>query len=228
MKKITYFGHACFELDWNGKSIVFDPFIRGNSLAKDVNMEKIMPHLLLLSHAHSDHVADAVEIALQSNAECIAIYEICSWLQKQGVKNVHPTNVGGKLNRDDLTIVHTPALHSSSFDDGSYGGLAGGFVLKSGSDSIYFAGDTALFSDLKLIGELHQPQWAILPIGGNFTMDVEDAIIAAKWLGVKKVIGMHFDTFGYIVIDHQNAVEKFKSQGIELHLLNIGEQKLLD
>jgi L-ascorbate metabolism protein UlaG (beta-lactamase superfamily) len=193
-----------------------------------VNVKNIMPHLLLLSHAHSDHVADAVEIALQSNAECVAVFEICSWLQNQGVKNFHPTNIGGKLKRDELTIVHTPAIHSSSFDDGTYGGIAGGFVIKSDRESVYFAGDTALFSDLKLIGEMHQPQWAILPIGGNFTMDIDDAIVAAKWLGVKQVIGMHFDTFGYIQIDHQHAIEKFKSQGIELHLLNIGEVKELD
>ncbi len=228
MKKITYFGHACFELDWNGKSIVFDPFIRGNSLANDVDIKKIMPHYLLLSHAHSDHVADAVEIAQQSQAECIAIYEICSWLQKQSVEKCHPTNIGGKVKRDNLTIIHTHAVHSSSFEDGSYGGVAGGFVIKSDSECIYFAGDTALFSDMQLIGELHQPQWAILPIGGNFTMDVEDAIIAAKFLGVKKVIGMHYDTFGYITIDHQKAVHDFQSAGIELILLNIGEQKTLD
>jgi L-ascorbate metabolism protein UlaG (beta-lactamase superfamily) len=228
MKKITYFGHACFELDWNGKSIVFDPFIRGNSLAKEVEIEKILPEILLLSHAHSDHTADAVEIAKQSGAECIAVFEICSWLQKQGVERCHPTNIGGKIQLDGITIVHTTAVHSSSFDDGSYGGVAGGFVIKSEGESIYFAGDTALFSDMKLISEMHQPQWAILPIGGNFTMDVEDAVKAAQLLGVKNVIGMHYDTFGYIVIDHQNAKDQFKSVGIELHLLNIGEEKILD
>lgn len=221
--RVTFYGHACFKVELNNKSIVFDPFIRGNELANNINVKDINPDFLLLSHAHSDHIADAVEIAKQSNATAFAIYEICMWLNKQGVSNFHPMNIGGTAHSENLCFTMTPAIHSSSFEDGTYGGVAGGFVVQNENNCFYYAGDTALFSDMSLIGSKRNLDFAFLPIGDNFTMGVSDAIEAAKLLKINKVIGMHFDTFGYIKINHQEAIEKFNQAGIELILMEIGQ-----
>lgn len=222
MFTVTYYGHSCFAIEHNGKSILFDPFIRGNELASSVDISKINPSHIILSHAHSDHTADAVEIANQSHATCVGVYEVVGYLQKQGVKNIHPMNVGGSWNFGDFEIELTPAIHSSSFADGTYGGIAAGIIYKSDSDCFYYAGDTAVFSDMKAIGEKHNPRIAFLPIGGNFTMNVSDALNAAKLLNVKSVVGVHFDTFGLIKIDHNQAISAFKEAGIDLQLLTIG------
>ena len=218
---ITYYGHACFQIECKGKSMLFDPFIRGNELAKSVEIANIRPEYILISHAHGDHTADAVEIATQSQATCVGVYELVAHLQKQGVPHIHPMNIGGSWNFGDFKATLTPAIHSSSFDDGTYGGIAAGFIVECDETTFYFAGDTALFSDMKLIAERYKPQFAFLPIGGNFTMDVVDAIAAAQLLGVAEVIGMHYDTFGYIKIDHNEAIEQFKQAGITLTLLTI-------
>ncbi len=222
MIQITYYGHACFEINCNGKSMLFDPFIRGNELAKDVDISKINPDYIFITHAHSDHTADAVEIAKQSNATLVGMYEVCSYLQNQGATNIHPMNIGGSWNFDGMEIKMTPAIHSSSFHDGTYGGVAGGFTLKTNDHHIYYAGDTALFSDMSLISKKHPLDLAILPIGGNFTMDYNDAVDAATLLNVKKVIGVHFDTFGLIKINHDEAISAFNAENIELNLMTIG------
>ena len=222
MIQITYYGHACFEIVCNGKSMLFDPFIRGNELAKDVDVSKINPDTIFITHAHSDHTADAVEIAKQSNATLVGMYEVCSYLQKQGAPKIHPMNIGGSWNFDNVDVKMTPAIHSSSFADGTYGGIAGGFNIKANNQHIYFAGDTALFSDMALIGKQYPLDLAILPIGGNFTMDYKDGVEAAKLLNVKKVIGMHYDTFGLIKINHEEAINAFKAENIELQLMTIG------
>ena len=221
--RVTFYGHACFKVELNNKSIVFDPFIRGNELAKNIEVAYINPDYLLLSHAHSDHIADAVEIAKQSNATAFAVYEICMWLNKQGISNFHPMNIGGTAHSENICFTMTPAIHSSSFEDGSYGGVAGGFVVQNETNCFYYAGDTALFSDMSLISRKRKLDFAFLPIGDNFTMGVSDAIEAAKLLGVNKIIGMHYDTFGYIKINHQEAINQFKTEGIELILLEIGQ-----
>ncbi len=222
MNQITYYGHSCFQIDYNGKSMLFDPFIRGNELAKDVDLSSINPHFILLSHAHSDHTADALEIAQQSNATCVGVFEVCSYLKTKGAPSIHPMNIGGKKVFDEITIKMTPAIHSSSFDDGTYGGIAGGFTIETNDFYGYYAGDTAFFSDMALISKHRQIDFAVLPIGGNFTMDAEDALACAQLLNVKKVIGVHYDTFGYIVIDQNEALSKFQEVGIELILMPIG------
>jgi hypothetical protein len=222
MIQITYYGHACFEIVCNGKSMLFDPFIRGNELAKDVDISKIYPDYIFITHAHSDHTADAVEIAKQSNATIVGMFEVCSYLQNQGAPKIHPMNIGGSWVFEEIEIKMTPAIHSSSFQDGTYGGVAGGFTLKTKEHHIYYAGDTALFSDMSLIGKKHTLDLAILPIGGNFTMDYNDAMEAAKLLNVNKVIGVHYDTFGLIKINHDDAINAFKAEKIELNLMTIG------
>lgn len=208
-----------------GKSMLFDPFIRGNSLATGVEISEIDCDVLLISHAHNDHVADALEIIELCEPKVYAIWEVCQWLGKHGAQNCHPMNIGGKIQHDEIGIQLVKAEHSSSFEDGSYGGLAGGFIVQWGEKTVYYAGDTALFSDMALFKKQRAIDVAFLPIGGNFTMDLMDALECALLLGVKKVIGMHYDTFGYIVIDKNAAVEAFAQKGIELVLMEIGSNK---
>lgn len=207
--------------------MLFDPFIRGNALASHVDLSSINPHYILLSHAHSDHTADAVEISKQSGATCIGVYEVCGYLQSKGAVSIHPMNIGGSKVFDGIEIKMTQAIHSSSFDDGTYGGVAGGFQISTDNSHFYYAGDTSLFGDMQFIGKKRQLDFAILPIGGNFTMDVTDAIECAKLLNVNKVIGVHYDTFGYIVINHQNAIDTFSEAGIELILMPIGGKYII-
>jgi L-ascorbate metabolism protein UlaG (beta-lactamase superfamily) len=219
---VSYFGHSCFMVQLQSCSILFDPFISPNDLAKSIDISKIKPDYIFVSHAHEDHIADLITIAKQSNAKVIAVWEIYAWLQKQGIMNSHPVNTGGFVKFPEFSIQVIQAVHSSSFPDGSYGGNPVGFVISTKKKAFYYSGDTALFSDMKLIPKRHKLDFAFLPIGSNFTMDAEDASIAAGWLGVHTVIGMHYDTFGFIKINHANSVQIFKSKGIDLKLMEIG------
>jgi L-ascorbate metabolism protein UlaG (beta-lactamase superfamily) len=220
--KITYYGHACFGAEIAGKHLLFDPFIAQNPLAKPVDIKKVKADYILISHAHDDHLADACDIANQTGATVIANFEVIEWLTKEGVKKAHPLNPGGSfpLPFGRAKLVH--AIHSSSFPDGTYGGVAGSFIVESSEGNFYFSGDTALTLDMKLFGETAKLDLAVLCIGGNFTMDIDDAIRAAGLLQCKDVMGVHYDTFPAIKIDHAAAKEKFRSKGLTLHLLPIG------
>jgi L-ascorbate metabolism protein UlaG (beta-lactamase superfamily) len=221
MMKFTYYGHACFSVEFEGKKLLFDPFITGNELAKNVDVNSIQADYILASHGHCDHVGDLVSIAKRTGALVIGAYEIASWAEQQGCK-VHPMNFGPRdFDFGELRFV--PAAHSSCLPDGSYGGNPGGFVVKTGKSSFYYAGDTCLTMDMQLIPRYAKPDFAILPIGGNFTMNATDAIIATEFIQCKKIIGVHFDTFGYIKIDHAKTMELFKNAGVELVLPKIGE-----
>lgn len=221
--KLTYYGHSCFLLETGGKKLLFDPFIRQNELAKDISIDSIQADYILVSHGHQDHTDDLLYLAQKTNAIVICSWEIMLWLEKQGIKNHHAMNVGGKWNFDFGTVKMTFAAHSSSLPDGTYAGTAAGYIIKSESKTIYYSGDTGLNQEMKLIGELNQINWSILPIGDNFTMDANDAAIAADFLRCDKIIGMHFDTFQPIKIDHQMAKKAFSSKNKELVLLNISE-----
>lgn len=221
---ITYYGHSCFKVEAGGKNILFDPFITGNPLAKDkIDITTIDADYILLSHGHADHVLDTEAIANRTGAKIVSSWEIFEWFGKKGLNNAHPMNTGGSWKFEFGSVKCTAAQHSSGLPDGSYGGNPMGFVVKTNEGSFYYSGDTALTYDIKLVGEFEKPGFALLPIGSNFTMGIDDAVIAAQWAGVKKVIGLHFDTFGYIVIDHQEAKNKFAAAGIELTLMEIGE-----
>jgi L-ascorbate metabolism protein UlaG (beta-lactamase superfamily) len=220
---ITYYGHSCYLIEINGKKIVFDPFITPNELAKHIDVEKVEADYILISHGHEDHVADAVYLAKKTGAKVICSWEISVWLGKQGVDNVHPMNTGGKVKLDFGNVKCVVAQHSSSMPDGSYGGNPMGFVVESSEGSFYYAGDTALTYDMKLIGDYRKIDFAFLPIGDNFTMGVDNAIIACDFIKCRDIIGMHYDTFGYIKIDHTEATHKFERAGARLTLMNIGE-----
>lgn len=222
--KITYYGHSCFGIEVNGKNLLFDPFITPNELAKSVDVNTVPADYILISHGHSDHVADAVSIAKRTGATVVAAYEITEWAGRQGVKNVHPMNTGGKWQFDFGYVKCVVAVHSSSFPDGSYAGNPMGFIIESSAGNFYFAGDTALTYDMKLIGEYRSGlDFALLPIGGNFTMGIDNAIVASEFIKCDKIIGMHYDTFGYIRIDHQEAKKKFQRAGLGLTLMEIGQ-----
>lgn len=219
---ITYFGHSCFGVEINGKHLLFDPFITPNELAKSINADNVKADYILISHGHEDHIADAVSIAKRTGALVICAWEIYVWLQKQGVENIHPMNTGGKKVFDFGSVKCVKAEHSSSLPDGSNGGNPMGFVIESTDKNFYYAGDTALTYDMKLIGEYRSIDFAFLPIGDNFTMGVDNAIIATEFINCPDVIGMHYDTFGFIKIDKDEAKHKFERQGKRLTLMEIG------
>lgn len=220
---ITYYGHSCFGVEIKGKHILFDPFISPNEIAKQIDANTVKADYILISHGHEDHIADAVSIAKRTGAKVICNWEISVWLGKQGVENIHPMNIGGKVKLDFGDVKCVNAVHSSSLPDGSNGGNPMGFVVESSEGNFYYAGDTALTYDMKLIGEYRSIDFAFLPIGDNFTMGVDNAIIASEFINCKKIIGMHYDTFGYIKIDKEAAVTKFNHSGKQLTLMYIGE-----
>lgn len=221
--EFTYYGHSCFSATVNGKKLLFDPFITGNELAKHIDINIIEADYILLSHGHADHVADAEAIAKRTGATIIAAYEVAVWFGNKGVEKYHPMNTGGSRAFDFGTVKCFNAIHSSSLPDGSYGGNPMGFVVKGGDKTFYYSGDTALTLDMQLVPKYAALDIAILPIGNNFTMGIEDAAEAAKMLQTKQVIAVHYDTFGYIKIDHEAAISRFSSNGIELRLLAAGE-----
>lgn len=220
--RVTYFGHSCFGVELGGKNILFDPFIEGNELAAHIDIASIKADYILLSHGHSDHTADAISIAKANGATVVASYEVAVWAGNQGVA-YHPMNTGGKWHFDFGTVKCVSAVHSSSLPDGTYGGNPMGFIIESGHQSMYYSGDTALTLDMQLIPKFANITWAALPIGDNFTMGIQDAILAAKMAECTKVMGVHYDTFGYIKIDKNSAVAQFKLAGIDLFLPGIGD-----
>ncbi len=220
--KYTYYGQSSFLLETETKKFLFDPFISQNPLAKDIDITKIEADYILVSHGHGDHVGDLISLAKQTKATVIAIPEVIGWVMKQGVENVHPMNFG-KYKFDFGTVRMVWATHSAGLPDGSYGGNPAGFVLELDGKQIYFAGDTGLTLEMKLLADLYKLDYAILPIGGNYTMDIDDAVIAASYINCNKIIGVHYDTFPVIEIDSKVAIESFKRAQKTLLLPEIGE-----
>lgn len=223
--KVTYYGHACFGVVVGGKNLLFDPFISGNPLAKAIDVKSVPADFILVSHGHGDHVGDAVEIAKRTNAPVIANFEVATWFQKQGARCVHPLNHGGGHQFDFGRATFVNAIHSSTMPDGTFGGNPGGFVVESAEGNFYYSGDTALTLDMQLIGESTKLKFAALCIGDNYTMGPGDAVKAAEFVRCDEILGVHYDTFPPIKMDHAAAVEKFKSAGKTLHLLRIGETR---
>jgi L-ascorbate metabolism protein UlaG (beta-lactamase superfamily) len=195
---ITWLGHSSFLLRTpGGQQVLFDPWFTGNPTFPEGATPKAVD-VRLLSHGHSDHITDAVSVAKATGATVVGIFEVTSWLGAKGVQHLEPMNKGGTITVKGLGITMTDARHSSSFDEGGivYLGEPAGFVLKlEDGRTIYYAGDTSLFGDMKLIAELYRPEIAFLPIGDRFTMGPDTAAMAARWLGVKQVVRMHWVTF---------------------------------
>ena len=221
--KITFYGQNCLGIEIQGKHILVDPFITGNDLAKDkIDINNIKADYILLTHAHTDHTLDAEAIAKNTGAIIVSNFEITNYYEAKGIE-VHPMNHGGSWKFEFGKVKYVTAIHTSSFGDGTYGGQPGGFVIQGEHKNIYIAGDTALTMDMKLIPMYTKLDLAILPIGDNFTMGVDDAILASDFVQCDKVLGVHYDTFGFIEIDHEEAKRKFYSAGKDLMLLEIGE-----
>jgi L-ascorbate metabolism protein UlaG (beta-lactamase superfamily) len=221
--EITYYGHSCFLFNIGDIRVLFDPFISPNPLAAEIYLDKIKADYILLSHGHNDHVADAEYLARKNNAMIVSSFEIVSWFQQKGIEKVHPMNTGGKVHLEFGTVKMVNAIHSNSLPDGTYGGSAAGFVVESAEKTFYFAGDTALTLDMKLLADQFRLDFALLPIGDNFTMDMQDAMLAANFVNTRKVIGMHYDTFPYIEIDPIEANIIANRADKELVLMEIGQ-----
>ncbi|MET0634667.1 MAG: metal-dependent hydrolase [Chitinophagaceae bacterium] len=220
--KLTCYGHSCFSVFAGGKTLLFDPFVTPNPLAKAINIDKIEADYIFVSHAHYDHMTDLLSIAKRTGAKVLAGWELFLWCNNSGLTNTHPINPGGEFSFDFGDVKSVIAQHSSSFSDGSYGGVASGFVFRTTDGNFYYSGDTGLTIDMQLIPDWATLDFAVLPIGDGLTMGVTDAIKAADFVKVKNVVGVHYDTFDYIKMDHQNAINTFKNAGMELHLPPIG------
>ncbi|MCP1223209.1 metal-dependent hydrolase [Sebaldella sp. S0638] len=223
--KIKFLGQSCFLIETNGKNIITDPFLKDNP--KNPTLLKDIPKLdlILITHAHSDHVGDAVELALRDDAVIVTGNELAKWLANKGVK-VIPTGIGGRKDFDFVSVKFTQAIHSSSINDNGqmlYGGLAAGILIYAEGKTIYHAGDTALFLDMKLIGETNKIDYAILPIGDNFTMGIDDSVTAAEWLGAKHYIPMHYNTFPLIEQNPEEWLEKIETAGLSGKIMNYGD-----
>lgn len=225
--EITYHGHSCFQLTEGEHSIIIDPFITGNPSAQ-VKLEDIKVQYILLTHGHGDHFGDAIEIAKRNNATIISNHEIATYLGWQGL-NVQGMNTGGSYQFEFGKVKLTQAFHSSGLileeeQKIVYMGMPIGFLITMGNKTVYHPGDTALFGDMKMIGELNDIDVAFLPIGDYFTMGPEDALIAAEWLKAKVTIPMHYNTFPLIAQDGDQFVLNLEKKGLKGKKVNPGEK----
>lgn len=222
---IKYLGHSCFHFDTGSFKLIVDPFITGNGLATNINVNDIEAQFILITHGHGDHMADAEVIAKNNDALIISNYEIVTWYASKDI-NGHAMNTGGIWQFDFGKIKMVEAVHSSMLPDGSYGGSCNGSLIDFHSGaSIYLSGDTALTLNMQLIPKFwNKLDLAIMPIGGNFTMHVEDAIIASDFINCNSIIGCHYNSFPPITIDKDKAKAAFKERGKELILLEIEEE----
>lgn len=223
---ITWLGHSAFSVRTPGGTIVlFDPWYTGNPSFPD-HAKPTKADLILISHGHSDHITDAAAMAKSTGATVVGIWEVGTWLATKGVQNIELMNKGGTIDVQGLRVTMTDARHSSSFDDNGlvYLGEPAGFIVRlENGQTIYFAGDTSLFGDMKLLAELYQPDIAFLPIGDRFTMGPETAAMAARWLGVKQVVPMHWGTFPLLTGTPDQLKQHLAGSGIQVLELAPGE-----
>ncbi|MCP4581396.1 MAG: metal-dependent hydrolase [candidate division Zixibacteria bacterium] len=222
MLNLTFLGHSCFLLDDGNYRVVIDPFITGNPAAK-ITADELKPDFILLSHGHGDHLGDTLEVAKKNSATVISNFELATYCAGKGVEKTAGLHIGGGADFPFGSLKLTIAHHGSTLGgELAYGGNPVGFIVRMADKVVYHAGDTGLFMDMKLIGELDNIDMALLPIGGYFTMDVDDAAKAVEFLKPKKTIPMHYDTFDPIKADPKIYAEKVKSHGAECVILQPG------
>lgn len=221
MAQLTFLGHSCWKITAGKTVILIDPFINGNPQSS-VKEEDVKADYLIVTHAHGDHLGDAIPIAKRSGGTIISNYEIAMFCGKQGAA-VHPMHIGGAHAFPFGRVKLTPAWHGSSFPDGSYGGTPAGCLVTVEGKTVYHTGDTGLFMDMQLIGEMNTIDVALIPIGDNFTMGIDDAVKAVSMLKPKKVIPMHYNTFDMIKSDPSAFSERIKTLGVAVQVLKPGE-----
>jgi L-ascorbate metabolism protein UlaG (beta-lactamase superfamily) len=227
--KLTWLGHATFRITTpSGKVAVIDPWVQGNPACPEALKKLDRLDTMLITHGHFDHIADAVSLATQFKPQVVAIPETTGWLESKGVSNTSSMNKGGTQKAGDLEVTMVHAVHSCGIKDGDrivYGGEACGYIVRlPGGFTIYHAGDTAVFGDMRIIGDLYAPDVALLPIGDQYTMGTREAALAIRLLGVRHVIPMHFGTFPVLT----GRPEELRSAtqdvaGLEIHALKPGE-----
>ncbi len=225
---ITWLGHATFVITTpGGKRIVTDPWLEGNPACPADKKKIDKADVILVSHGHFDHTGDVVNVSRATNATTVGVFELTSWLEKKGLQNLTGMNIGGTTKVAGLEITMVPAIHTSSVvenDQVVYLGLAAGFVVKmENGQSFYFAGDTALFGDMRLIAELHAPEIAFLPIGDHYTMGPQAAAMAARMLGVRQVVPMHYGTFPVLTGTPEELKRLVDPYGIDVLVLKPGQ-----
>jgi L-ascorbate metabolism protein UlaG (beta-lactamase superfamily) len=227
--KLTWFGHATFGITTpSGQEILIDPYLESNPACPEKLKKLGRLDTMLLTHGHSDHIADAISTAKQFKPQVVGIIELCAWLGSKGVTNLLPMNKGGTQRVGEIEVSMVHAVHSSGIEDGGqmvYGGEAAGLVVRlPGGLTIYHAGDTAVFSDMKLIGELYKPDLALLPIGDHFTMDPREAALAIRLLGVQHVVPMHYGTWPVLTGRPQQLIDLTQDiRGLEIHAIAPGD-----
>ncbi len=221
MATLTYLSHSGWLIENGAHSVAIDPFLTGNDTAVK-KPEEIKAGYIVVTHAHGDHLGDSIPIAKANNGTIISNFEIANYCSAQGA-NAHPMHIGGAHPFPFGRVKLTPAWHGSSFPDGSYGGTPAGCLLTIDGKTIYHTGDTGLFLDMKLIGELDTIDIMLVNIGDNFTMGIDDAVKAVEFVQPKLVIPMHYKTFDIIDVDPREFIEKVKAKGFNTHLMKVDE-----
>ncbi len=227
--KLTYFGHSAFQIETNGTTLLFDPFITGNPHTEGiVTAADLEPDVILLTHAHGDHWGDTVDIAQRTGAQVVGIYEITQYISRRhGHDNVQPLNIGGWWTFDWGRVFMTYARHSSSFPDGTYGGFPAGYILHLEGRCLYNTGDTAPFAEMAWYGEDHDIDLCLMPVGDCFTMGPEESVRAAQMLRPKRVVPLHYNTFPLIQVDTAAWARRMEQAGFEPAVLAPGETLVL-
>lgn len=221
--KIKFLGHSAFKIISDNYSILIDPFITGNPEAK-ATQEDLKVNDILVTHAHADHLGDSINLSKKTGAKLTAIFELANYCTGKGAKT-QGVNMGGKVQFEWGNACWLPASHSSGTVDGHYGGTPASILMRIGNTSIYHAGDTGLHMDMKMIGEFYKPEISLLPIGGFYTMGIDEAVQAAKWVGSKKIIPMHYNTFPPIKAEAEEFKSKLEAEtDAECVILNPGEE----